>query len=44
MGDSSVDSLGVMPVLEVVVVSEDNYGVGASDEEVPPIFKAADDG
>ncbi len=44
MGNSSVDLLGVTPVLEVVVVGEDNYGVGASDEKVPPIFKAVDDG
>jgi len=32
------------PVLEVVVVREDDYGVRASDEEVSPVFEASDDG
>ena len=32
------------PVLEVIVVRKDDYRVGASHEEVPPIFEASDDG
>ncbi len=44
MGDASVDSLRVSPVLEVVVVREDDDWVGASYEEVSPVFKASDDG
>ncbi len=44
MDYSSVDSLGVAPVLQVVVVREDDYGVGTSYEQVSPVFKAVDDG
>ncbi len=44
MGDAPIDSLRVMPVLEVVMVREDDNWVGASDEEVPPIFEASDNG
>ena len=43
-GDAPIDSLRVSPVLEVVVVREDDDWVGAPDEEVSPIFKASDDG
>ncbi len=43
-GDASVDSLRVSPVLEVIVVCEDDNWVGASDEEVSPVFEASDDG
>jgi len=34
----------VPPVLEVVVVREDDDWVGAPDEEVPPVFEAPNDG
>ncbi len=44
MGDAPVDSLWVTPVLKVVMVCEDDNWVGVSDEEVPPIFEASDDG
>ncbi len=44
MGYSSVDSLGVLPVLQVIVVCEDDHQVGASNEQVSPIFQAMDDG
>jgi len=44
MGDAPVNSLRVSPVLEVVVVREDDDRVGASNEEVPPVFEASDDG
>ena len=43
-GDAPVNSLWVSPVLEVVVVREDDYWVGASDKEVPPVFEASNDG
>ncbi len=32
------------PILEVVVVCENNDWVGASDEQVSPVFEASDDG
>jgi len=34
----------VSPILEVIVVRKDDYRVGTSHEEVPPIFEASDDG
>src|SRR6266436_7366422 len=43
-GDASVDSLRVSPVLEVVVVHEDDDWVGAPDEEVPPVFETSNNG
>ncbi len=43
-GDAPVDSLWVSPVLEVVMVREDDNWVGAPNEEVSPVFKASDDG
>ncbi len=43
-GNAPVDSLWVSPVLEVVVVRKDDYRVGASHEEVSPVFEASDDG
>src|SRR6266404_1863759 len=43
-GDAPVDPLWVSPVLEVIMVREDNHWVGASDEEVSPVFQASDDG
>ncbi len=43
-GNASVDSLWVSPVLEVVVVREDDDWVGAPDEEVSPVFEASNNG
>ncbi len=43
-GDAPVDSLRMSPVLEVVVVREDDYRVGTSYEKVSPVFEASDDG
>ena len=39
-----VDSLWMSPILEVVVVHEDEYWVGAPYKKVSPVFEAADDG
>jgi len=44
VGNVPVDLLWVPPVLEVVVVREDDDRVRASDKEVPPVFEALDDG
>ncbi len=43
-GNVSVNSLRVSPVLEIVVVREDDDWVGAPDEEVSPVFKASNNG
>ena len=44
MGYSVVDSLQVSVILEVIVVCEDHNRVGASYEEVSPVFQASNDG
>ncbi len=43
-GDAPVDPLRMSPILEVVVVREDDYWVGTSYKEMSPVFEASDDG